>query len=136
MKKQIKLSKLTEKAEDLQREVIFAEEGRSCEYPGCREEAYCLDHVFSRQNKELFFDRANLMRVCRGHHHNKTHQFNGVLLKAYDYLKEKYGKKKFDQMWNIDKNRAGWDGWNRNYVEEKIQELKTRLELANGGYTK
>lgn len=130
------LSKLQKKAEHLQRDFIFLEQGKTCEVPGCREEAYCLDHVFSRQNKELFFDRANLVRICRGHHHNKTNGFNGVLLKVYDYVKERNGDKKFNQMWSIDKNRAGWDGWNRNYINEKIEDFKTKIELIKTRYAK
>ena len=122
--KSLSLSKLTKKAEHLQRDIIFLEQGKVCEVPGCRESAYCLDHVFSRQNRELFFDRANLVRICRGHHRSKTRGWHGVLLKVYDYIRDRNGIKKFNQMWNIDKNRVPWDGWNRNYINSKIQEFK------------
>lgn len=134
MGRKISLTKVAVKGEHAQRDYVFLSEGKTCEL--CGNEAYCLDHVFSRTVRALFFFRANLLRICRKCHYLKTHNIRNFLLVVYDHIKQRDGDNIFDFMWKLAKKNAPFKEWCREYVEEKIDYYKTQTELLNSGYTK
>lgn len=53
-------------------------------------------------------------------------------LKVYDHIKKREGIKKFEEMWQLDKNRKPWPKWNREYVESKLNYYKNKIKSATG----
>ena len=127
-RKPLSLTKLAIKAEHLQRDYIFKTEGRSCEFPKCKEPAYCVDHHRSRTVHQLFFYKPNLVRICRGHHNSKTNQYHGVHLEQEELILERNGIKEFEYMRRMELEHKPDPNWNRNYLLEKIEHFKKLLD--------
>lgn len=67
---------------------VLSEAGHRCEYPKCRGSATVCDHkIPHRGDSALFFDRANLWALCKGHHDSKTATSDGGFGRAPDYAR-------------------------------------------------
>lgn len=131
LKRELTLSELIVKSEHYQRDYFLTTLGNLCEL--CEKNtATCLDHCFSRMVRQLFFEKANLIRICPSCHLMKSKQWNGMHLKVYDHIKKREGIKKFEEMWQLDKNRKPWPKWNREYVESKLNYYKNKIKSATG----
>lgn len=56
----------------LAHEVVDMLRGRRCQIPGCHNDDLQLDHVFSRECKNTFFNIDNLDYLCGFHHSHKS----------------------------------------------------------------
>lgn len=116
-------------------EVVDLRDGHVCQMPGCGEtESLQLDHVISRQCKELFFDTDNLGYLCGPHHDHKTKRKGQWVDKMVSEMcRRRVGEAKYEDMIFASKKTCGHHRtlWHQEQTNNKLKQERAML-LANG----
>ena len=115
-----KNKQLQKECEILWKEIVALRDGKRClvkkffpEIALRHTETYQADHCFTRGNKHLFLEPANGTQICSACNMAK-HYDNKSVKRAVDYIvMDREGKKKFNEMLQIDMGMSANVNWNK-----------------------
>lgn len=126
--KKISLKGWIRKNEDLFRKIIRALRGDKCELQDCQSPYELqVDHCFSRNVKELYYDLSNLTLLCGSCHTKKSFNMEDFYLKVFEHVEAREGFKKFMEMRGISKKKGGFRDWHLISYQEEINKAFTYL---------
>lgn len=112
------------------RQIVFIRALGKCEK--CKGEGREVDHCFSRNNKEIFYEIRNLTLLCSECHSHKTYRRYGFDLAIYELVEEREGSEVFNEMRSVSEKRGSFAKWQYiDYHEKMNKELKEKLSAIN-----
>lgn len=132
--KSVKL--LQRKAFNLCKEIVFKRDGKFCQvqknYPAIEilhTNVLQVDHCFSRANKNLFLDIANLTVLCSSCNMLKGFDSKAIDVAVHEIVRKREGSEVYDRMKEIAMSRSANENWSKRWwLEEQIKILKEILQ--------
>lgn len=131
MAKKRKSTKIYDENWELCHQVVEVRDGgRRCAISGCGvEENLDLDHCFSRDIKELFFETSNLTYLCKRHHQRKSMAKGGAVDHEVDEIvRRRVGEEKWKEL--LERSYKSCPGfWSVMFQERYNTRLKEELAM-------
>lgn len=127
MSRKISRKGLIKKNWELCRQIKFELVGRRCEICG-ESQGLQVDHCFSRNDKELFYEISNLTVLCESCHNHKTYRRCAMDLKVYEIVETREGSHEFNRLRKINETLGAFPDWQyRWFHEDKHKQLTNKL---------
>ncbi len=120
---------LIKKNWELCRQIKFELVGRRCEICG-ESRGLQVDHCFSRNDKELFYEITNLTVLCESCHNHKTYRRRAMDLKVYEHVEAREGSNEFNRLRKINETLGAYPDWQYMWFHQEKHEWLTNKLLS------